>query len=355
MNHLFKCMVIAVTAVTSVLISMLLSRKYAALIPFSTGIIHHTSSSKWTPVDCTHLIEQSQKSEIPDPNHGELLARWTSTNPPFFVSVHAFYYDKLRKVIYDTGQYYEQDLSHIFHQILKDAPPNSRVLDVGGNIGWFSLLSASHGHHVDVFEPNMANILRLCESKRMNQWTTVERERDLASRSVKQGSIHIWPFGVGSNNTNMTFYIGKNPGKATLVRSMIPKWRNPDTKEISIISLDSMAHDLKWFELRTPIVILKVDVEGFEPSVFAGAKSLLHSGLIENIIMELSAQKDNSENADMLQLILDAGYVPHQVGLFGDITHGNKPPLDHDFVAAFLAKFANHTKMQSNLWWKRKQ
>ncbi|MGV2388353.1 MAG UNVERIFIED_CONTAM: FkbM family methyltransferase [Microcystis novacekii LVE1205-3] len=322
---------------------------------FSTGIIHHTSSSKWTPVDCTHLIEQSQKSEIPDPNHGELLARWTSTNPPFFVSVHAFYYDKLRKVIYDTGQYYEQDLSHIFHQILKDAPPNSRVLDVGGNIGWFSLLSASHGHHVDVFEPNMANILRLCESKRMNQWTTVERERDLASRSVKQGSIHIWPFGVGSNNTNMTFYIGKNPGKATLVRSMIPKWRNPDTKEISIISLDSMAHDLKWFELRTPIVILKVDVEGFEPSVFAGAKSLLHSGLIENIIMELSAQKDNSENADMLQLILDAGYVPHQVGLFGDITRGNKPPLDHDFVAAFLAKFANHTKMQSNLWWKRKQ
>jgi FkbM family methyltransferase len=353
MHQRLKRTVFAVTAIASAIVAIVLGREYA-FVPSATDIVHSTLSSKWTPVDCIHLMEQSQKSEIPDPNHGELLARWTSTNPPFFISVHAFHYDKLRKVIYVTGQYYEQDLSHVFHQILKDAPPNSRVIDVGGNIGWFSLLSASHGHHVDVFEPNMANVLRLCESSSMNRWTTVEHETDLVSRSVKLGSIHIRPFGVGSNNTNMTFFIGRNPGKATLVRSMLPKWRNPDASEISIITLDSMANDLKWFELKTPIVILKVDVEGFEPRVFAGAKSLLHSGLIENILMELSGQKDNSENADMLQLILDAGYVPHQVGLFGDITRGSIPPLDNNFVSAFLAKFANHSKMQSNLWWKRK-
>ena len=354
MHQRLKLTVFVVTAVASAVVAIVLGREYA-FVPFTPDILHSTSSSKWTPVDCTYLMEQSQQSEIPDPNHGELLARWTSTNPPFFISVHAFHYDKLRKVIYVTGQYYEQDLSHVFHQILKDAPPNSRVLDVGGNIGWFSLLSASLGHHVDVFEPNMANVLRLCESRSMNQWTTVEREIDLVSRSVKQGSIHIRPFGVGSNNTNMTFFIGRNPGKATLVRSMLPKWRNPDASEISIITLDSMANDLKWFELKTPIIILKVDVEGFEPRVFAGAKSLLHSGLIENILMELSGQSDNSENAEMLQLILDAGYVPHQVGLFGDITRGSIPPMDNNFVGAFLAKFANHSKVQSNLWWKRKQ
>ena len=135
-------------------------------------------------------------------------------------------------------------------------------------------------------------------------------EDEILARTTKRGSINIRPYGVGANTTTMTFYVGRNPGKATMVRSMLPtaKWIQVVGSEINIVTLDSMAHDLGWFEKKGPIVIMKVDVEGFEPSVFGGGKKLLQSGLIENILMEVTGQDDNSENENMLKLIIDSGY-----------------------------------------------
>ena len=45
------------------------------------------------------------------------------------------------------------------------------MLDVGGNVGWFSMVAAAHGAEVFVFEPNVVNMVRLCESSVLNGWT----------------------------------------------------------------------------------------------------------------------------------------------------------------------------------------
>lgn len=291
-----------------------------------------------------------------DPNDGEMFARWTTTDPPFFASVHQFQYDRLRRVIYDKGEYYEMSLTSIFSSILKDAPANSRVIDVGGNIGWFSMVSAAHGHHVDVFEPNKANILRICESKLLNHWGNVA-SIDLVSpqsRLVKRGTIDIRPYGVGANETTLKLFVGENPGKATFLRTMLPKWRAPKEKSIKIIPLDMMAREMKWFDRPTPIIILKVDAEGLEPQVFSGAKRLLLSGFVENIIMEISAQPNddgNKANAWMLRLLVDSGYRVHQVANKPDL---EIPPPDKDFAKRFIHLYANKQGMQINIWWKRK-
>ena len=213
------------------------------------------------------------------------------------------------------------------------------------------MVSASHGHHVDVFEPNKVNIVRECQSMWMNQWGNAEEDEILA-RTSKRGSINIRPYGVGANTTTMTFYVGRNPGKATMVRSMLPtaKWIQVVGSEINIVTLDSMAHDLGWFEKKGPIVIMKVDVEGFEPSVFGGGKKLLQSGLIENILMEVTGQDDNSENENMLKLIIDAGYYLHQVGGIGPVGKVNMPVSDN-VPKALLAKHTRKTRMQANFWW----
>jgi FkbM family methyltransferase len=313
---------------------------------------------KWLPVDCDDLLNRSRiiGKTLDDPNDGEMLARWTTTNPPFFVSIHNFKYDLMRRVIYEKGEYYETQMSAMFSSILKDAPANSRVVDVGGNIGWYSLLSAAHGHHVDVFEPNQANVLRLCESKFLNNYPTV-LGNDLvspSSRLVKRGTIDIRQYGVGANETTIPFNVGKNPGKATFIRSMIPKWRSPTTKGTKIIPLDKMWREMRWFDRPTPIVILKVDVEGYEPAVFSGAELLLRSGMVENIIMEISYMEDDKQQADnrfMLRLILDCGYRIHRVGYgVGDI---EIPPYDEHFVTKFLELYLFKSRMQENIWWKR--
>lgn len=272
--------------------------------------------------------------------------------------MNTWWYDLMRKIIYDEGEYYEHTLTKVFQNILKHAPANSRVVDIGGNIGWFTLLSASMGHHVDVFEPNTVNVIRQCQSMRLNGWSNVHDD-DIIHRTIKQGSINIRQYGVGSNTTTLPLFMGKNPGKATLVRDMLPK-RNVkgDGSYINIVTLDSMAQDLGWFDPNrkaSSISILKVDVEGFEPSVFAGAKKLLRSGLIENILMEVSGQNDNSENEKMLKLIVDSGYYLHDVG-GPDGPTGKKVPEvnDEDLPKILLASFVRKQTMQANLWWKWK-
>ena len=97
---------------------------------------------------------------------------------------------------------------------------------------------------------------------------------------------------------------------------------------------------------------MKVDVEGFEPSVFGGGKKLLQSGLIENILMEVTGRKDNSENQLMLKWIMDSGYHLHQVGGLvgpdGEVTLS----VSDNVPKALLAVWMKGPGMQVNLWWR---
>lgn len=108
-----------------------------------------------------------------DPNGGKLLARSTVTNPSFWISLHVPEVDVVRYVTFEHGKYYEQALSEAFAEILLSTDADTtttttttskHVIDVGGNIGWYSLLSMALGSTVDVFEPNPLNLLRFCES-----------------------------------------------------------------------------------------------------------------------------------------------------------------------------------------------
>ena len=69
-----------------------------------------------------------------------------------------------------------------------------------------------------------------------------------------------------------------------------------------------MAHELHWFETRPKFIILKVDVEGFEPPVIRGARQLLRSGLVENILMEATGQTNNTETVEMIHIVMQAGF-----------------------------------------------
>mmetsp|Transcript_23142 Transcript_23142/g.42580 ORF Transcript_23142/g.42580 Transcript_23142/m.42580 type:complete len:229 (+) Transcript_23142:129-815(+) len=92
--------------------------------------------------------------------------RLTITDPQFYISLHSQFYDKMRYVhIMKTGEYYEKGLTQLFHQILttydSTEQPRPLMLDIGMNIGWFSLYSYAHGHDVAAFEPNPTMFLRV--------------------------------------------------------------------------------------------------------------------------------------------------------------------------------------------------
>ena len=277
----------------------------------------------------------------------QLHARWTVVERPFFVSVHNENYDPVRWSIMNFGYYYEAVLTNFFYEVLLNVPENPRVLDVGGNIGWFTLVARSAGATVDVFEPNPANLQRLQESLSLNGWGY-----SLGSaNATTDAKVHIHHAGVYQEDSFLPWKNNaENPGQTTI------KLRG-DSKEfdglprIPVYALDSFARKQGWFDTPISISILKVDVEGLEPRVFAGATQLLESRMIDNILMEITVRRHvhKRKNEPMLQLLHDSGYVLYKHGeyrgpnLLSNFSRGN---------SAELLEYCMNLK-QMNLWWKK--
>jgi len=319
---------------------------------------------KWRPMDCHDFLKQTfeGKGPVEDPNHGQLFGRMTSPNEtkhPFWINIHTKLFDPRRYEVWTEGYYYEKVLTGIFQDILEDAPANGRVLDVGGNIGWFTFLSGSMKHHVDVFEPNAVNLIRLCQSKRLNEWETAT-EADITSRAFKRSSINIRQYGVSSEETTRSMFFG-NPGMGTFVntREFVPsngRLGQKEVKDLPLITLDTMATELNWFQIRPIISILKIDIEGSEALAVQGARKLLKSGMVRNILMESTGRFNNTENQMMLEQIINSGYKLHRVG--GGSGPNLEPPVemptsDASAQARFLIEnYMPKVRKQVNLWWK---
>jgi hypothetical protein len=66
------------------------------------------------------------------------------------------------------------------------------------------------------------------------------------------------------------------------------------------------------------IDFLKIDVEGWEPNILKGAEVTLRQGRIKTILCEFNdywLRKNGSSNAELWQMICDAGLEPRWPGL----------------------------------------
>jgi FkbM family methyltransferase len=239
----------------------------------------------------------------------------TALDPPFWISLHSKKFDTLRWTIMRTGQYYEKGITGMFEEILR-GKPKGMVLDVGMNIGWFSLLSRSFGHDVVSFEPNRMHIDRMCESLKLNSWDG-------------DASVTIFRGAMGSELGTMTLsWKAKNAGSGNVTEGKTEKWNSTGSGNVTegktekwnstkedvirsvktrVLTIDRLADQEGWLvSSLVPIYLMKVDVEGFEPKVFAGAKRLIRSGKVRNILMEISPPYDQ-EKKDLLEHLVKVG------------------------------------------------
>lgn len=280
------------------------------------------------PLNCLELLESYKKLEIPElkdhtdklPYHKSYL-RLTKMETPFYLSTNDGSVDSVRVDIFRKGYYYEPQLAEAMQTILKDEServPGEKqnkspiMLDVGGNVGWFSMLSAAHGAEVFVFEPNVVNMIRLCESAVLNGWS-------LSSNPVNN-QLHPYMKGVSNNHGEehqMYKVHENNPGSFTFSDKAAGNAEVPGGL-LQLVTLDALAQEQNWLEADddTRISILKIDVEGLELKVFQGAKELLKSGTVKNIFMEWKKGEKKEESAEweeILSLLLDAGYELYKI------------------------------------------
>jgi FkbM family methyltransferase len=154
---------------------------------------------------------------------------------------------------------YEPRTSRLIRSLVT---PESLVVDVGANIGWFTLLTAGRAKEVWSFEPEATNFGLLQRSVEVNGLKNVTvRQSAVGSRDGETG---LWLAGIGSGLHSIARQVGAS-------QITVPCRR-----------LDSLFP-------ASRIGLLKVDVEGAEPEVIAGASGLIDSGRLDAVVMEWNA------------------------------------------------------------------
>lgn len=272
-------------------------------------------SSSVTGVSCADVHARVERGEWQDPNRGYVYARTLASEPPFVVAVHEQAYDHMRwKSIYVKGAYYETQVHNRFVQILRDKP-SSLVIDVGMNIGYYSLLSAALGHVVMGFEINPANLMRMCESLDLNRnhHLMMNHHHQNSQHASAASPVAVFRRGVSDvDGQVLHLVVPKNPGEATLEETSS---NEINAHSVSTITLDTFATEQSWLDTaaaathpKPTIRLLKIDVEGHEPEIILGAQKLLRSGLVQNILTEY---RDYGSPATRraFDILLDAGYT----------------------------------------------
>nr|WP_231976856.1 FkbM family methyltransferase [Mycobacterium sp. E740] len=174
----------------------------------------------------------------------------------------------------DISRYDGRDpLSLLVRQM--DAHNVDVVLDIGANAGRYAndLRHAGYTRRIVSFEPLSS------------QFSVLKRQSDA------DDNWEAFPYALGEQNGTATLNVAANAGESSSILPMLkahedsaPAAKYIGTEDVQIRTLDSLAA-----ELFSPgnKVFIKADVQGYENSVLAGAKSVLNDHCV-GLQLELS-------------------------------------------------------------------
>jgi FkbM family methyltransferase len=168
------------------------------------------------------------------------------------------------------------------------------VVDVGANIGYFSLLAANcvgPSGKVIAIEPHPANFKILSDT--------------VAANRLSQ--IHPFQMGLSDVNAVAEISMADQVAFPNRTASMVPG-KNIHSVTVPVKRLDDCVAD--WGIKQ--IDLLKIDVDGFELKIVSGAAVSLEKGLIKNIIIEFDEfwlKEMNSSTTMLREAIEGAGLV----------------------------------------------
>ena len=190
---------------------------------------------------------------------------------------------------------------------------NGYAVDVGGNFGWYSLLLASLGCQVDTFEPvpwfySLLNFTKTeLNTRPVNERITLHAGKVLGSEYGDTRTMVVPTQGLtgaaGVDGANVHGHLAACGTSAACF-------------DVTMTTVDKELLS-KQNEASKAACAMKVDVEGFEPDVFAGAGLFMNSSKPKVVIMELSPGmqgrlgRSNAENVRALESLVALGYTPH--------------------------------------------
>ena len=175
-----------------------------------------------------------------------------------------------------------EDMSFVLHALR----PDELFVDIGANVGCYTVLAAGAvGAQVVAFEPAARAYAALLDNVRLNNLQArVEARRE----------------GVGAQGGQLAF-----TADLDTLNHVVPPEARRGGLEIPVVTLDGA------LERRCPCMI-KIDVEGYETAVVAGAQRTLRSPEVLAVLTELngSGARYGFDEAELHRTILNFGFLP---------------------------------------------
>lgn len=174
--------------------------------------------------------------------------------------------------------------------------PGMTFVDIGANIGYFSLLAGSRvgrTGRVIAFEPNPRLKNKLAEAVATKGWTGFEIHPIGLSDHEGRLTLHLPPPAVGNENASMV------------------EWDDADDWEKVEVPVRRLDEVLKASNV-SQVDLLKIDVEGHEKPVFEGLGSMLGDGTIRRIMCEFNdpaLKQAGTSSRELRDFLIGQGFV----------------------------------------------
>jgi FkbM family methyltransferase len=199
------------------------------------------------------------------------------------------------------GKYgtHEPPLTAWFESHLASTPSRGLFVDVGANLGWHTVHAARH-HAVEAvvaFEPDP-----------FNAWLL---DRNLQENGIDRAIVSNCAIGAQCGTAVLHRYKPSNCGRHSIIAD-----HGFGSRTVPIADLDTALEMLGMAERR--VLVMKIDVEGYEPAVIAGASRTIER--TDAIAMELSPQRARAGGLcaiGMIDALQKAGFTPRTLAADG--------------------------------------
>ncbi|CAH1793853.1 unnamed protein product [Owenia fusiformis] len=225
----------------------------------------------------------------------------TKTKPPFPICVYEASKDKYISGALLSGGIWEPYITEVFQRALSKYP-ESTLIDIGANIGYYSLLAVHMHRSVIAIEPQWDNIQRLHKGAQLsgsldriellhNALSNTHENVSLTDNLDNQGGIQVKPIQMGIHARDKT--------------------------QVETIIMDDLLQIADFTQ-----AIIKIDIEGYECKAMAEAKKFLDKIYVPYIFMEwkqmFTARNEQDSPCPMVAMetlakyLTSRGYVPHE-------------------------------------------
>lgn len=222
---------------------------------------------------------------------------WIDVNDP---------HPNMRKTFqaYAMNLIHEEETTALFKKIVR---PGDVVLDLGANIGYFTILAAKlvgPSGKVFSFEPEPTNFRYLTKNIELNRHTNAFAFQKAISDRPGKTQLFVCSYDSGHHTINQ--YEG------------IEAYRRGRKSEMRSIDIDTVTVDDFLKDKTDHVDIIKMDVEGAEALALAGMRETLGRNRSIKVFLEffplLMKQMGSSPEAYVKSLLGDFGFSVYAIG-----------------------------------------